>query len=267
MSQAQGRALIIDDDPRIRTLLRELLEVLGYEVRSAADGTEGLSLFEPGRDKLVVTDLMMPGVTGWEVVETLRPAHPEIALVIATGSVSNLDTTRLDQLRVVVLSKPFTLEELRKAVNYARTLATVGSMATRSPGGEAVSDRETKATAVTAGYAGEWLSHLRGTADMARTLAANLAGVLAHGEEAARERDELRARLVGLEQDHRSLQAAHEALVRAMESSAVAYRQLRSEYDTIRQAFDQTNAECQALKSEKERIVQALDAVLARLRR
>ncbi len=65
MSQAKGRALIIEDDPRVRTLLGELLELLGCEVRSASDGAEGLRLFEPGRDELVFPDLMMPGVTGW----------------------------------------------------------------------------------------------------------------------------------------------------------------------------------------------------------
>jgi CheY-like chemotaxis protein len=124
------RALLIEDNPRVRTVLRELLRSSGYEARSASDGTEGLRLFEPGRDELVVTDLRMPGVTGWEVAEALRRADPALAMVIATGSLGDFDERRVRDLRVVILPKPFTLDELRIAVEDARTLAAIGPAAT-----------------------------------------------------------------------------------------------------------------------------------------
>lgn len=267
MSRAQRRALIIEDDPRIRTLLGELLEVSGYEVRSASDGAEGLRLFEPGRDELVVTDLMMPGVTGWEVAETLRRDNPGIAVVIATGSVSNLDTNRLRELRVVVLSKPFTLQELRAAVDEARTLAPISPAETRPTVGGTVPDPEKPEAAATPERSGGWLSELRGAAEMARALAANLAPLLAHVEEAVRERDDLQTRLIRLKHEHGSLRDAHEALVRAMESSGAAYRQLQSEYETMRQAFGQTNEQCQAQRREIEVVVSALEGILARRQR
>jgi CheY-like chemotaxis protein len=126
VSSALRRALIIEDNPRVRTVVRDLLRWSGYEVRCASDGAEGLRLFEPSRDELVVTDLMMPGITGWEVAETLRRSDPGLAVVIATGSLRDFDARRVSDLRVVILSKPFTLRELRAAVEEARTLAAIG---------------------------------------------------------------------------------------------------------------------------------------------
>lgn len=137
MTHAPRRALLIEDNPKVRTVLRELLHSSGFEVRCAADGTEGLRLFEAGRDELVVTDLRMPGATGWEVAEALRRTDPELAVVIATGSLRDFDDRRVRDLRIVVLSKPFTLRELRAAVEEARTIATIGAATGPAPAGRA----------------------------------------------------------------------------------------------------------------------------------
>jgi CheY-like chemotaxis protein len=130
VNPAPGRALVIEDNPTVRTVVRGLLQWSGYEVRCASDGAEGLRLFEPGRDELLVTDLMMPGFTGWEVAEALRRSDPGLAVVIATGSLRDFDARRVRDLRVVVLPKPFTLRELRAAVDEARLLAAIPPAAT-----------------------------------------------------------------------------------------------------------------------------------------
>jgi CheY-like chemotaxis protein len=127
---APRRALVIEDNPAVRTVVRGLLQWSGYEVRCASDGAEGLRLFEPGRDDLLVTDLMMLGITGWEVAETLRRSDPGLAVVIVTGSLRDFDARRVRDLRVVVLPKPFTLRELRAAVDEARLLAAIPPAAT-----------------------------------------------------------------------------------------------------------------------------------------
>lgn len=134
MSRPPRRALIIEDNPRIRTLLRELLERSGYETRSASDGTEGLHLFEPARDELIITDLSMPGISGWEVAKTLRRRNPGLAVIIATGCLGDFDTARRRALRVVVLPKPFTFAELRAAVDEARALAAISPTETSLAG-------------------------------------------------------------------------------------------------------------------------------------
>jgi CheY-like chemotaxis protein len=127
MSETRGRALVIDDDAQVRTLIADLLEVLRYQPDRAKDGPEGLALFEQRRYELVVTDLIMPGLTGWHVAETMRRNDPVIAIVIASGSVSDPETERLSNLRAVLITKPFTFAEFRKAIERALALARVGS--------------------------------------------------------------------------------------------------------------------------------------------
>jgi len=67
-----GRILIIDDEPQITRVLRAALSAQGYDVRTANDPEEGLQVFRDWPPDLVVTDLMMPGMSG---VEGL-PRHP-----------------------------------------------------------------------------------------------------------------------------------------------------------------------------------------------
>jgi CheY-like chemotaxis protein len=65
-------ALVVDDDPASRTVLRHLLELLGIRVMEAADGVEGLKRVHADAPELVVTDIRMPGMTGLELAEHLR---------------------------------------------------------------------------------------------------------------------------------------------------------------------------------------------------
>ena len=127
MSETRGRALVIDDDAQVRTLIADLLEVLRYQPDQAKHGPEGLALFEQRRYELVVTDLIMPALTGWHVAETMRRNDPAIAIVIASGSVSDPETERFSELRAVLITKPFTVDEFRKAIERALALARVGS--------------------------------------------------------------------------------------------------------------------------------------------
>ena len=67
-----GRILVIDDEPQITRVLRAALTAQGFDVRTANDPEEGLLLFREWSPDLVVTDLMMPGMSGVEVM----PHHP-----------------------------------------------------------------------------------------------------------------------------------------------------------------------------------------------
>jgi CheY-like chemotaxis protein len=113
---ARLRVLVIDDDPNIRELVSELLGVFGLEARGAASGMEALALFEAGAYDLVVTDLAMPGMTGWGVVEAVRRHHPAPPVIMITGSASTADLTRARQEGVTLLLKPVMPEELKRAV-------------------------------------------------------------------------------------------------------------------------------------------------------
>jgi len=114
------RVLVIDDDEPVRRLLADFMSSFGYEVEAASDGVEGLTLFAQGRHDLVVTDVRMPGVNGWDVVRGVRRIRPDVAIVVVSGIETEIthagdDITGLD--RLVFLPKPVSLEELRRAID------------------------------------------------------------------------------------------------------------------------------------------------------
>src|SRR5688572_30337182 len=68
----QMRVLVIDDQPLLRDLLAEFLELLGHTSDLVADGPEALARFDPLVHQAVITDLLMPGMTGLEVAASIR---------------------------------------------------------------------------------------------------------------------------------------------------------------------------------------------------
>ncbi|MGH7449422.1 MAG: response regulator transcription factor [Longimicrobiales bacterium] len=69
--------LVVDDDPNALDIVRTFLEAKGYKVATAKDGTEALSLLEEVRPELVLLDVMMPGMDGWEVARIIKN-HPRL---------------------------------------------------------------------------------------------------------------------------------------------------------------------------------------------
>ena len=108
-----GPILVVDDEPDIREAISELLEQEGYEVVGAGDGAEALSKARATRPTVVLLDLMMPGMNGWEFCARQR-GDPELAgipviVVSALGRAPGV--TAADYIQ-----KPFDLDALLKAV-------------------------------------------------------------------------------------------------------------------------------------------------------
>jgi DNA-binding response OmpR family regulator len=125
MRDASGRkhVLIVDDEEFVRLLVAEILERNGYRVEMAADGAAALTLMEVRRPDLVLLDLMMPGLTGWAVLERMRQAGGMPPVVILTAHGSYEAFTRVVKEGVAgYISKPFALDEL--LVTCARALAS-----------------------------------------------------------------------------------------------------------------------------------------------
>ena len=112
------RILIADDDPSIRRMLSLSLEREGYRTAGACDGGEALEAMRAGEADLVLLDLMMPGVTGWDVL-TARAAAPELRkipiIVITAERGDRVASIPADDL-CALLMKPFELEKLRDMV-------------------------------------------------------------------------------------------------------------------------------------------------------
>jgi CheY-like chemotaxis protein len=111
----QTRILIIDDDRYVRMLLCDLLSNWGYEADAAADGPEGLELFERGGYDAVVTDLAMPSLSGLDVVASVRDLDPSVAVIMFTafsGEFAGEDR----RLGFTVLRKPLDINGLHRAL-------------------------------------------------------------------------------------------------------------------------------------------------------
>jgi CheY-like chemotaxis protein len=95
----------VDDNTIVRDMLVDLVGSLGYHADAAVGGEEALDLFDRGRYDVVLTDLVMPGMSGWEVLAALRQRDPHIPVVIVTGS-PVVGDPRAAQPGVAVLKKP-----------------------------------------------------------------------------------------------------------------------------------------------------------------
>ncbi|MBI4250980.1 MAG: sigma-54-dependent Fis family transcriptional regulator [Candidatus Tectomicrobia bacterium] len=112
--------LVVDDEERVRTLLARLLGEEGYHVASAASAEEALHELEGGSHDVVLTDLMMPGMSGLELLEEIRRGHPETSVILVTahGTVdSAVEAMRKGAFHYVC--KPFKLDEVRIIVQRA----------------------------------------------------------------------------------------------------------------------------------------------------
>ncbi|WP_343345650.1 response regulator [Sphingomicrobium sp. XHP0239] len=126
-----ARILVVEDDQRVRTATMGALEDLGYDPVACASGAEALALFEPDRFDLVISDVIMPEMTGPQMVTELKRRQADIAVLFVTGYVGEGDN---DELRgYELLRKPFTVGALSAAVTETLRRAT-GSDDTRATG-------------------------------------------------------------------------------------------------------------------------------------
>ncbi len=109
--------LVIDDDERVRTLLRDILLFGGHQVIEASDGNSGVKRIEEGGFDMVFTDLGMPGMNGWEVVKRIKSKTPHLPVVLITGWGTELDEETIEKSGVdLIIGKPFQVHEVLEAV-------------------------------------------------------------------------------------------------------------------------------------------------------
>jgi excisionase family DNA binding protein len=79
--------LVVDDDPRIREYVRVNLEMEGYLVREAASADEALHAIDDQAPELVLLDVVMPGVDGWQMLQRMQERHGSIPVIMFSGQV------------------------------------------------------------------------------------------------------------------------------------------------------------------------------------
>lgn len=107
--------LVIDDDSEIRAIITEVLRDEGYEVQAATNGAEGLAVIEQAQPSLVLLDMRMPVLDGWEFVRRLIKRGIEVPIIAMTAAQDARHWAH-EIGAVGVLAKPFDLVELLEAV-------------------------------------------------------------------------------------------------------------------------------------------------------
>jgi CheY-like chemotaxis protein len=100
-----ARILLVDDNAVVRDMLVDLVGSLGYSADAASGGAEALALFDRNRYDIVLTDLLMPGMSGWEVLAGVRQRDPRMPVIIITGTPA-IGDPRAALTGVAVLKKP-----------------------------------------------------------------------------------------------------------------------------------------------------------------
>jgi CheY-like chemotaxis protein len=111
---------VVEDEEVVLRLARQVLQGAGYTVLCAKDGDEALQVCGESRVDLVISDMVMPGMSGKELIERVKSRHPAVRAMYMSGYGDSV----LTQLGVPsspegVLRKPFTPEELTRKVREA----------------------------------------------------------------------------------------------------------------------------------------------------
>ena len=113
------RILLVDDEPLILKGLKYTLEQEGYETESAMDGEEALAMFESGHFDLILLDVMLPQMSGLELLRRLRRTS-EVPVIMLTARDAVMDkVTGLDMGANDYITKPFEIEELLARIRVA----------------------------------------------------------------------------------------------------------------------------------------------------
>jgi two-component system response regulator HydG len=119
-SSTPPRVLLVEDDPGTRTMLCGLLEQRGFAVSAAGGGKEALELLEGTEFDVVLSDLRMPDLDGLALLEEARRRHPDLVVILMTGSADVQTAVRaMQQGAADYLTKPLEMDELTVVIDRA----------------------------------------------------------------------------------------------------------------------------------------------------
>jgi CheY-like chemotaxis protein len=114
------RALVVDDEADVRCMLGDMLHWLGLDPDGATHSREALTRLETdGVYDLLVADLVMPDMSGWELVAEARGVHPDLRVLLLTGVPTRSAFARARLAGLPLLGRPFTMRALEAAVRDA----------------------------------------------------------------------------------------------------------------------------------------------------
>jgi PAS domain S-box-containing protein len=119
--ERKGRILLVDNDPQVLSILGEMLKDAGHHVLPVPSGSEAVRVFVPSGFDLVITNVGMPEMSGWDVAEQLRARDPNVPVIFITGwGLQEEDQARCRRLGIsALLFKPVPPPELHRKVQLA----------------------------------------------------------------------------------------------------------------------------------------------------
>ena len=128
--------LVVDDEKRIRDGCRKVLSEQGYEVATADSGELGLKMIEENFYDIILLDLMMPNISGFDVLARVKMLHPDSVIIVISGYVTIENSIEaMKKGAFDFIPKPFTPDQLRllvaKAIEYIRALQDIANEKTR----------------------------------------------------------------------------------------------------------------------------------------
>ena len=112
--------LVVDDEEYLRNALCDILSVEGYNLIPAENGDTAIKLFNNTNFDLVLMDLMMPGIDGFEAIKIMRSIRPDTKIIIISGSSHAINNTSIQESDIQgVIFKPFDIEDLMAKINKA----------------------------------------------------------------------------------------------------------------------------------------------------
>ena len=115
--ERKTRILVIEDDPDVLAMLIKHLEYLDYAVITATDGMEGLKQLQAAEYDLVVTDIVMPYVSGVGVVTAVKEKRPDIPVIAITGYGKEPEAAAVEKKADLVLAKPVKMSILKNYID------------------------------------------------------------------------------------------------------------------------------------------------------
>lgn len=112
MKAKNKKVLVVDDDPVVIRLVKEILKNIGYEVETAKDGIDAMVLVQKEKPDLIVLDIMMPELNGYDVLRTLKftDEYKEIPVLLLTAREQELDRRIGEMMGIDYLQKPVNRE-------------------------------------------------------------------------------------------------------------------------------------------------------------
>ena len=107
------RVLVIDDYADIRRLLADILTTAGHQVTDVCSGAEAAAIFKKDNFDLVLTDLEMPEMSGWEIARSLKKQDPNLMIALITGWGETIDSAQLQESGIdTIVNKPFRMDQI-----------------------------------------------------------------------------------------------------------------------------------------------------------